>query len=146
MPKRHTVWVLIHADRGFTIPKKFEPEPTPGDSPRERAERAIAELKEAEISTWLERPGFEAGSWFEPYRTFTWQELPELNKLAILQKAIDWSGVTDTDKGALIMKELDARMPEELYEAYLKHFREPRNAAQREERTLRRDREKGRER
>lgn len=36
-----------------------------------------------------------------------WQELPEPSKLAILQDAVDWSGVTNRDQATILLSEVD---------------------------------------
>lgn len=36
-----------------------------------------------------------------------WQEMPERSKLAILQDAVDWSGVSNRDQGHLLLSEID---------------------------------------
>jgi len=36
-----------------------------------------------------------------------WQELPEPSKLAILQDAVDWSGVTNRDQATILLSEID---------------------------------------
>ncbi len=36
-----------------------------------------------------------------------WQELPEPSKLAILQDAVDWSGITNKDQATILLSEID---------------------------------------
>lgn len=36
-----------------------------------------------------------------------WQEMPERSKLAILQDAVDWSGVSNRDQGHILLSEID---------------------------------------
>src|ERR1700756_4063298 len=36
-----------------------------------------------------------------------WQELPEPSKLAILQDAVDWSGITNRDQATILLSEID---------------------------------------
>jgi hypothetical protein len=36
-----------------------------------------------------------------------WAELPESSKLAILQDAVDWSGVTNRDRAHILLAEID---------------------------------------
>jgi hypothetical protein len=36
-----------------------------------------------------------------------WQELPEPSKLAILQDAVDWSGVSNRDQATILLSEID---------------------------------------
>lgn len=36
-----------------------------------------------------------------------WEELPESSKLAILQDAVDWSGITNRDRAHILLAEID---------------------------------------
>jgi hypothetical protein len=36
-----------------------------------------------------------------------WQEMPERSKLAILQDAVDWSGVSNRDQAHILLSEID---------------------------------------
>jgi hypothetical protein len=36
-----------------------------------------------------------------------WQKLPEPSKLAILQDAVDWSGITNRDRATVLLSEID---------------------------------------
>ena len=36
-----------------------------------------------------------------------WQEVRETSKLAILQNAVDWSGITNRDKAHILLAEID---------------------------------------
>jgi hypothetical protein len=36
-----------------------------------------------------------------------WQDMPERSKLAILQDAVDWSGVSNRDQGHILLSEID---------------------------------------
>lgn len=36
-----------------------------------------------------------------------WQELPEPSKLAILQDAVDWSGISNRDQATILLSEID---------------------------------------
>lgn len=36
-----------------------------------------------------------------------WQDMPERSKLAILQDAVDWSGVTNRDQAHILLSEID---------------------------------------
>jgi hypothetical protein len=36
-----------------------------------------------------------------------WKDMPEPNKLAILQDAVDWSGVSNRDQGHILLSEID---------------------------------------
>jgi hypothetical protein len=36
-----------------------------------------------------------------------WQDLPEPSKLAILQDAVDWSGITNRDQAHILLSEID---------------------------------------
>ena len=36
-----------------------------------------------------------------------WQDMPEASKLAILQDAVDWSGITNRDQAHILLSEID---------------------------------------
>lgn len=36
-----------------------------------------------------------------------WQEMPERSKLAILQDAVDWSGISNRDQGHILLSQVD---------------------------------------
>lgn len=36
-----------------------------------------------------------------------WRDLPETSKLAILNNAVDWSGITNRDKAHILLSEID---------------------------------------
>jgi hypothetical protein len=36
-----------------------------------------------------------------------WQDVPEASKLAILQDAVDWSGITNRDQAHILLTEID---------------------------------------
>jgi hypothetical protein len=37
----------------------------------------------------------------------SWQDMPDRSKLAILQDAVDWSGVSNRDQGHILLSEID---------------------------------------
>ncbi len=42
-----------------------------------------------------------------------WRDIPETSKLAILQDAVDWSGVTNRDQAHILLSEIDpGRIPD----------------------------------
>lgn len=36
-----------------------------------------------------------------------WQDMPEPSKLAVLQDAVDWSGISNRDQGHILLSEID---------------------------------------
>ncbi|WP_152051759.1 hypothetical protein [Tautonia marina] len=67
-----------------------------------------------------------------------WQDMPERSKLAILQDAVDWSGVSNRDQAHILLSEIDPGKISDSQRNRLIGM-----ATQEEDRTVERIRERG---
>jgi len=75
-------------------------------SDRKRLDQVLQHIRRIKTSDYpiIQGNGFDGG-----YRIGErpWRDLPEASKLAILQDAVDWSGITNRDQATILLSEID---------------------------------------